>query len=215
MLAAMSASRDTASMESLAATCAILAGLAGLLYSLAFLGLVVAGLAPGPGVVISSLMLLLGGLLSSFVFPIVYERVRPAGPMLARWALALGLAGALGAALHGGYDLANAINPPASDPIALANLPSPIDPRGLLTFGVSGLAALAVAVLIRRGATLPRGLGTLGLVAGVLLVATYLGRLIILTPTNPLVAGPAALVGLIVNPAWYIWLGLSLRRHLP
>ncbi|MDP9243568.1 MAG: hypothetical protein M3O77_00615 [Chloroflexota bacterium] len=59
--------------------------------------------------------------------------------MLAFWALALGLAGALGAALHGGYDLANAINPPASDPIA--NLPSPIDPRGLLTFGVSGLGA--------------------------------------------------------------------------
>jgi hypothetical protein len=213
MLAAMSASGDTAEVESLAATCAILAGLAGLLYSLAFLGLVVAGLAPGPGALVSSLMLLLGGLLSSFVLIVVYERVRPAGPMIARWALALGLAGALGAALHGGYDLANAINPPASDPIALANLPSPIDPRGLLTFGVSGLGAFGVALLIRRGGTLPRGLGTLGMVAAVLLVLTYLGRLIILTPTNPLVAGPAALVGLIVNPAWYVWLGLSLRRR--
>ncbi len=103
------------------------------------------------------------------------------------------------------------INPPASDPIALANLPSPIDPRGLLTFGVSGLGALGVAVLIRRGGTLPRGLGSLGAVAGVLLVATYLGRLILLEPTHPLVAGPAALVGLIVNPAWYVWLGVALR----
>jgi hypothetical protein len=190
----------------------MLTGLAGLLYSLAFLGLVVAGLAPGPGVVISSLMLVLGGLLSSFVLFAVYGRVRTAGPMLARWALALGLAGALGAALHGGYDLANAINPPASDPIALANLPSPIDPRGLLTFGVSGVAAFVVALLIRRGGTLPRGLGSLGMVAAILLILTYLGRLIVLTPTNPLVAGPAALAGLIVNPAWYIWLGLSLRR---
>ena len=190
----------------------MLTGLAGLAYSLAFLGLVVAGLAPGPGVVISSLMLLLGGLLSSFVLFAVYERVRPAGPMLARWALALGLAGAVGAALHGGYDLANAVNPPASDPIALANLPSPIDPRGLLTFGVSGTAAFVVALLIRRGGTLPRGLGSLGMVAAILLILTYLGRLIVLTPTNPLVAGPAALVGLIVNPAWYVWLGLSLRR---
>jgi hypothetical protein len=190
----------------------VLTGLAGLAYSLAFLGLVVAGLAPGPGVVISSLMLLLGGLLSSFVLFAVYERVRPAGPVLARWALALGLAGAVGAALHGGYDLANAINPPASDPIALANLPSPIDPRGLLTFGVSGTAAFVVALLIRRGGTLPRGLGSLGMVAAILLILTYLGRLIVLTPTNPLVAGPAALVGLIVNPAWYIWLGISLRR---
>ena len=190
----------------------MLTGLAGLAYSLAFLGLVVAGLAPRPGLVISSLMLLLGGLLSSFVLFAVYERVRPAGPMLARWALALGLAGAVGAALHGGYDLANAVNPPASDPIALANLPSPIDPRGLLTFGVSGTAAFVVALLIRRGGTLPRGLGSLGMVAAILLILTYLGRLIVLTPTNPLVAGPAALVGLIVNPAWYVWLGLSLRR---
>lgn len=213
MLAAMSVSRDTASVESLAGTLAVLAGLAGLAYSLAFLGLVVAGLAPGPGGVIASLMLLLGGLLSSFVLLVVYERVRPAGPMLARWALALGLAGALGAALHGGYDLANAINPPTSDPIALANLPSPIDPRGLLTFGTSGLGAFGVALLIRRGGTLPRGLGTLGMVAAVLLVLTYLGRLVILTPTNPLVAGPAGLVGLIVNPAWYIWLGRELRRQ--
>ncbi len=50
------------------------------------------------------------------------------------------------------------------------------------------------------------------MVAAVLLVLTYLGRLVILTPTNPLVAGPAALVGLVVNPVWYIWLGRELRR---
>jgi hypothetical protein len=40
----------------------------------------------------------------------------------------------------------------------------------------------------------------------------YLGRLIVLDPTNPLVAAPAALTGLILSPAFYIWLGLELRR---
>lgn len=58
----------------------------------------------------------------------------------------------------------------------------------------------------------PRGLAYLGYVSGVLLVLIYLGRLIILSASNPLVLGPAAIEGFIVNPAWYIWLGLALRR---
>ena len=37
----------------------------------------------------------------------------------------------------------------------------------------------------------------------------YVGRLIVLTPAPLLV--PAAITGLIVNPLWYIWLGLALR----
>jgi hypothetical protein len=49
--------------------------------------------------------------------------------------------------------------------------------------------------------------------ADVLLVVVYLGRLIILTPTNPVVAVSAAAAGLVVNPAFYIWLGLELRRR--
>jgi hypothetical protein len=48
---------------------------------------------------------------------------------------------ALGAAIHGGYDLANLINLPASA-AALPDLPSQVDPRGLLTFGVMGLGLL-------------------------------------------------------------------------
>lgn len=58
----------------------------------------------------------------------------------------------------------------------------------------------------------PRGLAYLGYVSGVLLVLIYLGRLIILSASNPLVLGPAAIEGFIVNPAWYIWLGFALRR---
>jgi hypothetical protein len=44
-------------------------------------------------------------------------------------------------------------------------------------------------------------------------VIVYLGRLVILVPTNPLVAIPAGLTGAIVAPVFYIWLGLELRRR--
>jgi hypothetical protein len=41
----------------------------------------------------------------------------------------------------------------------------------------------------------------------------YLGRLVILTPTSPLVAVPAGLAGVIVGPFFYFALGLELRRR--
>ena len=70
----------------------------------------------------------------------LYERLRATDPAFALWGLVLGVIRALGAAAHGGYDLANAINPPAANPLADANLPFALDPRGLLTFGIAGLA---------------------------------------------------------------------------
>ena len=127
----------------------------------------------------------------------------------------LGLAGALGAAIHGGFDLANTLNPPslpADLATALAGLPSQVDPRGLLTFGVAGVALFVVAWLIGRGASLPRGLGYLAYLLAILLVIIYVGRLTILNPANPVLLVPILLTGFLVNPAWYIWLGLVLWR---
>jgi hypothetical protein len=103
--------------------------------------------------------------------------------------------------------------PPTSDVLADAGMPHPMDPRGLLTFGMSGLGLAVLAWQSRRSGTLPRNLGTLGMLVGILLVVVYLGRLIILTPTNPLVAIPAAATGFLLSPAFYIWLGLELRRR--
>jgi hypothetical protein len=63
--------------------------------------------------------------------------------MFALWAALLGIGAALGTAAHGGYDLANAVNPPsvsADFHSGLSALPNQIDPRGLFTFGVAGLA---------------------------------------------------------------------------
>jgi hypothetical protein len=202
----------SADYERLAGSAALVAGATGIIYSVAFLGGVVAEWAPKLGVVVSSIALIVGSLLSLVVLVALYRRISAATPAWALLGLVLVAIGAAGAAIHGGYDLANAINPPLGDPLADAALPSSVDPRGLLTFGVSGLGLFVLAWQARGAAGLPSRLATLGVVVGLLLVLVYLGRMIVLTPTNPLVAGPAALTGLILSPAFYLWLGTELRR---
>jgi hypothetical protein len=199
--------------DRLAGGAALLAGIGGFVYSIAFIGGIVLGAAPEAGKLVASAALLIGGLLTAVVLIAIHARVSGQAPQLAGLGLALALIGALGASVHGGYDLANVIHPPDSDVLALNGLPNPIDPRGLLTFGIAGLGLLVLAWLLRRSATVPTGLATLGIVVGALLVVVYLGRLIVFAPTNPLVAGPAALVGFVLSPAFYIWLGLVLRRR--
>jgi hypothetical protein len=50
---------------------------------------------------------------------------------------------------------------------------------------------------------------------GALLIVVYLGRLIILDPSSYAILLPAALVGFILNPIWYIWTGVVLSRQEP
>ncbi len=83
----------------------------------------------------------------------------------------------------------------------------------MLTFGVAGIALFVVAWLIGRGGRFPRGLGYLAYVSSVLLVALYLGRLIVLDPTNPVILVPALLSGFLIYPIFYLWLGLALLRR--
>jgi hypothetical protein len=182
----------------------MLAALAGLGYAIAFVVLRNAGL--------SALALMLGGLFSAVALVGLHERVQWTNASAARLAVFAALAGAFGAAVHGGYDLAVALHPPtlgsAADPAAL----SAIDPRGLLTFAVAGGGIALFSWLIARTADLPRGLAMLGYLSALLSVALYLGRLIILTPTSPIVLGPALVEGFLVNPAWYLWLGIALAN---
>lgn len=159
------APRRAASFERFGGACAILAGVSGFLYAVAFVVL--------QNTLLSGLFLMLVGLLSTAALAAVYHRLRQTDAAFALWALLLGIAGALGSAVHGGYDLANAINPPPSIP----DLPNPVDPRGLLTFGVAGAALFVVAWLILRGGQFPRGLGYLAYLSAVLLVVLYLGAL--------------------------------------
>jgi hypothetical protein len=197
----------------MAGTAAIAAGIGGVVYSVAFLGGVVAGAAPQIGIVVASIALMVGGILSVAVLVAIYRRLLDTAAAVGLLGLMLVAVGAMGAMVHGGYDLANAINPPVTDVLSEAELPHPIDPRGLLTFGITGLGLLVLMLRARRSAVLPAKLAGLGALVGVLLIVVYLGRLIVLTPTNPLVAVPAAATGLLLSPAFYIWLGLELRRR--
>ncbi len=196
-----------------AGSTAILAGLGGIVYSVAFLGGVVAGWAPELGIIVASIALVVGSLLSVGVLLAVFLRLEGDYRAVGLIGLVFVAMGAAGAVAHGGYDLANAIQPPAVDVLGEAGLPNLADPRGIMTFGLTGAGLLIIALVARASGALPRGIATLGAVVGVLLVVVYLGRLIILTPTNPVVAIPAALTGLILSPAFYIWLGLELRRR--
>lgn len=189
------------SYERFAGVCAILAGVGTLLYSISFILLV--------NETLSSLCLLVNGLLATAVIVAVYERVRTSDASFALLGLLLGLAGGLGAALHGGYDLAAVLHEHAPvDP----NLPSAMDPRGLLTFGATGLGLWIFAWLILRSRALPTGIGYLGYVVAALQIVLYLGRLIVFDAKSPVIVVPALLAGFIATPVWYVWLGVSLWR---
>src|SRR5215469_9802665 len=92
---------ETGSFERFAGICAILVGIAGLLYAISFVVL--------KNNALSALFLMLGGLLSTVVLTAVYQRIRTVNESASLWMLLLSIGGAFGALLHGGYDLANAI----------------------------------------------------------------------------------------------------------
>lgn len=186
------------SFETFAAWGAVLAGLSGFLYSVSFIVL--------QNELLSALFLMLGGLFSTSALTALYQRLRGTDSGFALLGFLFSLSAALGSAIHGGYNLANAIHPPAAD---IAGLPSAIDPRGLLTFGVMGLGLFVLSWLMRQDVRFPKGLAYLGYLSAILMIMLYLGRLIILQATNFAIVIPALLEGFIVNPLWYVWLGLT------
>jgi hypothetical protein len=192
--------------ERFGAACALAVGVGTILYSAAFV--IALRTAVAPAVTVAALLLLLGGLVTTPVSVTLYLRLRSADEGYALWALLLSLAGALGSVVHGGFDLARLVGPPTLP----TEIPNPVDPRGLLTFGIAGIGLFVFAALIRRGGGLPRGLGALGMVAGGLLVVIYLGRLLLFDPTNPVLLVSAALGGFVVIPAFFLWLAIALRR---
>ena len=147
---------QSSSFERFAGLSAILAGITGLLYSISFVIL--------KNDVLIALFLMLGGVLSTAVLVAVYNRLKETDATFALWALFLSIAGAFGAIIHGGYDLANAINPTTVN-VSLANLPSAIDPRGLLTFGVAGLGVFVIAGSWAEAVNFHEALSYLGLPA--------------------------------------------------
>jgi hypothetical protein len=182
--------------------CGILAGVAGLLYLVFFI------VYKNPAALLPALALLAVGLFASATLVGLYQAVRKADEGFALFGLLLGFAGAIGAAAHAAFDLANALHPPAT-PFAYAN---PVDPRGFLTFAAAGVAAMVLSWLILQSNALPRTVGYLGIVAGILLILLYIVYLLTLDALNPVVLALIVVTGLL-QPVWYLWIGWVLQKE--
>jgi hypothetical protein len=187
-----------------ASACAYLAAAAGLAYSVTFVATTDDDSRFGEG--LEGAFLLAGGVLAVAVFAALYELVREREPGFALLALLLGVGGGFGAAIHGAYQLALAVE----DLAAEGDLPNAVDPRGFLTFGVTA-GAVAIFALLLRGR-----LRAVGLVLAVLLAILWIGRLVGGDADDVALLLPAALAGLVANPLWYVLVGRELapRRSI-
>ncbi len=122
-------STTSSAYERFAGVCAVLVGALTFLYSVSFIILVNEPL--------SSFCLLANGLLASAVLVALYERLRASDASFALWALLLGLAGSIGSAIHGGYDLAGVLHQHA-----------PVDPKPL---GYLGYLVAALQIILYLG----------------------------------------------------------------
>jgi hypothetical protein len=129
--------------------------------------------------------------------------VREREPGFALLALLLGVGGGFGAAIHGAYQLALAV-----DNLSAEDSPNAIDPRGFLTFGVTGMAVALFAVLLEGR------LRIVGFVFAVLLGILWIGRLVGGDADDAALLLPAALAGLVANPFWYFSVGRELGRDV-
>ena len=180
---------------------AILAGLSALAYAYYFI--------IAKNTMLYGLFLALSGLFALPVMVALFNKLKKVDEGFATLALVLGAVGVIGTLVHGAYDLANAINPPK---MMNLDLPSQIDPRGLLAFGVMGLAIFKFSWLMTKDKYFPGGLVNWGYLSGTLLVVIYIARLTVLSPANPILLYPVLIEGFVVNPIWYIWLGLNLKK---
>ncbi len=196
--------------ETVAGYSAFLGGITAFLYAVAFI--IISKDNPQMGALLSALFLFLTGVFAVKALVGLYFRLREVNEGFALTALLTGLFGAFGMMIHGGYDLANVINAPVANKPALANLPSQIDPRGLLSFGAFGIALLDFSWLMAYSKRFPKSLAYLGFLSGVLSIVLYLGRLTVLSPASPVILFPAVLNGFIVGPLWYTWLGMIFLR---
>lgn len=188
-----------------AAGCAFVAAAGSLVYAISFLIVLEDG--SEGAAKINAACLLLGGLISPVVYVALFERLRQTDSGFAVVALVFGAAGGIGAAMHGGFDLANLLKPPA-DPGP--GLPNQADPRGLATFLFAAIAIFIFAALMRSGGQFPRGLSAVGLVGAALLVVVYVGRLTVLRPKAPVLFVALILAGFLSGPIWFLWIGITL-----
>ena len=170
---------------------------------------------PG-GLRLASACLLLSGLIIGLPAVALRRRLLGGSGSAATWAAIAAVVAGFATAAHGlaalvGTDrLAQhfaSADAATHAAIVLAHVqPSEVDPNGLATFALAGLAILVFGAALRPSR---RGLGTLGIVLGVdmvaLLVANSLG-------STPAVLVTGGLASVILGPIWWISVGRLLLK---
>lgn len=168
---------------------------------------------------LASLLLALGGILTTLAVLAIHERVSAAGPLWARWAAALGVIGGAMTVAHGYWDYLRVPillsqwqlgDPARRAAIAtFAGLPNPVDPRGVGTLLFVGLFVVVVGRLILLGGTMPAPAGWLGLAYGALLLLAFVAGL---GGPDLLRTGLTGLAVGVAGPAWWLVMGRELLR---
>lgn len=156
---------------------------------------------------VSAVTLAGGGMLTVPVLIALYALVREREPEFALLGVLLGTVGALATAAHGAFDVAGLSKTVKPD---LSSVPNFVDPRGFSTFGLTALALLMFGVLGLRTGVLDRTVARIAVLAAVLLVVLYVGRLTVLDPEANVIKATALVSGLIVNPAFFLAFARSL-----
>src|ERR671918_1217326 len=197
----------SARFERLAGYCALFVGLGALVYAILFITIVEGNEETEPWFAI----LMLGAITTVPVVVALYCRLAEFDQGLALTALALGLFGALGGILHGGYELAGLITSPETEP---GVYPGPGGvAKGVLRYFVAGLSLLLVAWLVWASGLLPRAIAYLAALGGALLAFIYVGRLFdFITPGDYVSLIPPIVYGFLVHPLLYGWIGLIFVR---
>lgn len=164
---------------------------------------------------IAAVCLLVSGVVIGLPLVALSRRLVAAGPLVT-WGAILGVVSGFATAAHAlaslvgtdrlahSFATADAASHAA---IVIAHAsPSAVDPGGLATFGIAGLAALAFGVALR---STRKGLGTLGIVLGIDLVVLFLANVV---GATPLVLVTGGLASVVLGPIWYVSLGRLLLR---
>jgi hypothetical protein len=202
------------SFERFGGLSAIVVGALSILYAVFFLG--VTRQSETVGALGSWIILAVSGIFSSAAFVALYQRLRPASEGFALWGLVLGLFSSFATLMHGGYQalsiatLAGAEQSQRAAIELVRMAPSQLDPAGLGTFGVIGLASLVTGMIIIVAGRLPRALGYVALVNAVLLITLFFASA---ANAQTLILLSGGLTSVIVGPIFWVWLGRELRRE--
>jgi len=202
------------SFERFGGLSAMLVGALSILYAVFFL--VIARQNESLGTTGSWVILAVSGIFSSAAFVALYQRLRPTAEGFALWGLALGLFSSFATLMHGAYQALSLMTLASAGAeqraaIELVRMtPSQLDPAGLGTFGVIGLASLVTGLIIIVGGRLPRMLGYLAVGNAVLLITLFFASA---ANAQTLVLLSGGLTSVIVGPIFWLWLGRELRRE--